>query len=102
MNKSVNAQMGRIKASIYRKNIAPCKGCEDRCVGCHGSCQKYMDWREACFKENCELRSKVLEHYGGSKDETRRLKCIKARRKARQKGMSNLTPYERKQGYIPD
>ena len=98
MNKSVNAQIGRIKDSIYRKNIAPCKGCEDRYVGCHGSCQKYMDWREACFKENYELRGKVLEHYSGTKDEKRRLTRINARRK----GYSNCTPYERKQGYIPE
>lgn len=24
--------------------IAPCKGCVDRKVGCHGKCEKYTAW----------------------------------------------------------
>ena len=25
----------------------PCKGCQDREIGCHGKCQPYKEWREA-------------------------------------------------------
>lgn len=24
---------------------SPCKNCEDRSVGCHGSCEKYAEWK---------------------------------------------------------
>ena len=24
----------------------PCHGCEDRHIGCHGECEKYMAWAE--------------------------------------------------------
>lgn len=29
----------------YRKTIAPCKDCSDRCVGCHATCNKYIEWK---------------------------------------------------------
>lgn len=25
-------------------NQCPCKDCQERMVGCHSSCQKYIDW----------------------------------------------------------
>lgn len=28
--------------SIYREN--PCKGCEKRSVGCHGTCAEHAEW----------------------------------------------------------
>ena len=24
----------------------PCRNCEDRHIGCHGTCEKYIDWKE--------------------------------------------------------
>ena len=24
----------------------PCRNCEDRHVGCHGTCERYIDWKE--------------------------------------------------------
>ena len=27
-----------------RKTVAPCKGCANRLVGCHGSCKEYSNW----------------------------------------------------------
>ena len=27
---------------------APCKYCEDRCVGCHCKCVRYKTYKEAC------------------------------------------------------
>lgn len=34
---------------------APCKGCTDRCVGCHSSCEKYKEFQQAHEKEKGEL-----------------------------------------------
>ena len=31
---------------MKKTNYAPCKGCEDRTVGCHGSCEKYAEYRK--------------------------------------------------------
>lgn len=28
------------------KRTAPCMGCTDRRVGCHGECWRYKDWAE--------------------------------------------------------
>ena len=30
---------------------APCKGCEDRRLGCHGKCEKYRAWRAGMDEE---------------------------------------------------
>lgn len=27
-------------------NVAPCKGCKIRYVGCHSECIKYIDWQQ--------------------------------------------------------
>lgn len=24
----------------------PCKGCQDRVIGCHATCERYMAWKE--------------------------------------------------------
>lgn len=29
---------------FYRKPDCPCKGCYDRSVECHGTCEKYAEW----------------------------------------------------------
>lgn len=36
--------------------ICPCKGCEARCAGCHGSCEKYLEWKEFDAKERKWLK----------------------------------------------
>lgn len=33
----------------------PCKGCEDRIIGCHATCERYMVWKEGLDLER-ELR----------------------------------------------
>ena len=38
---------------------APCKGCEDRRLGCHGKCEKYKAWRAGMDKAAEKRR---LEH----------------------------------------
>ena len=29
----------------------PCHNCEDRVVGCHATCKKYLDWKEEIRKK---------------------------------------------------
>lgn len=43
---------------------APCKDCEDRQVGCHGTCLKYMKYRLllAC-KRNTRFQATIGESY---------------------------------------
>ncbi|MCR4886288.1 MAG: hypothetical protein K5919_05170 [Clostridiales bacterium] len=38
---------------------APCKGCEDRRLGCHGKCEKYRAWRAGMDQA---ARRRQLEH----------------------------------------
>lgn len=37
--------------------IVPCKGCKDRAVGCHGSCERYARFKEqmAVFKDHVRM-----------------------------------------------
>ena len=43
-----------------RLTISPCKGCEDRVVGCHGGCERYKDFRE----QNCaDYMARVHAYY---------------------------------------
>ena len=37
----------------------PCRNCEERCVGCHGTCQRYLDWHEQHVQRQREIRSKI-------------------------------------------
>ncbi len=27
------------------KQLPPCKGCEDRVIGCHSVCERYITWK---------------------------------------------------------
>lgn len=36
----------------------PCKGCEDRWVGCHSLCQRYQTFKHNIDKKNKEIREK--------------------------------------------
>ena len=29
-----------------RKNIAPCKDCTERAIGCHPKCSRYLEWKQ--------------------------------------------------------
>ena len=35
-------------------NIAPCKDCKDRHVGCHGKCEKYLEYKKELQKAKCQ------------------------------------------------
>lgn len=64
----------------YRvKKIAPCKGCEQRHVGCHSTCNNYKEWQKMLDEEKerfwkaegatCAYRSMAAE---------RKVKAVKA------------------------
>lgn len=42
---------------FYRKPDSPCKGCTDRFLGCHGTCEDYAAWS----KEEKEIGDKIKE-----------------------------------------
>ena len=52
----------------------PCKGCEDRFVGCHQRCEKYISWkakydeRTAQIRKQKEIDSRLSEHFDNSRD----------------------------------
>ena len=39
-----------------RINIAPCKDCEDRTIGCHPKCGRYLEWKKKDDLLKAELR----------------------------------------------
>ena len=40
----------------------PCKGCEDRAVGCHGSCERYKQYKAELAAAKAELYGKQQEN----------------------------------------
>jgi len=40
-------------------SVTPCKGCEERYIGCHDSCLKYGAWKE----EREKVKQKRREYY---------------------------------------
>ena len=47
---------------------APCKGCEDRHVGCHSTCERYIKSREEHLKLKDEMfqakdRQRIADNY---------------------------------------
>ena len=40
---------------------SPCKDCQDRFVGCHSSCVKYIDYKQASIIKNEEVRQRKKE-----------------------------------------
>lgn len=45
--------------SFYKHTVAPCKDCAERAVGCHGTCEKYKDWKK---NEGAE-KAKMIKAY---------------------------------------
>lgn len=35
---------------------SPCKGCTERCIGCHSNCDMYQKWN----RDRVELQNKVI------------------------------------------
>lgn len=40
----------------------PCKGCEDRAVGCHSSCERYKQYKAELAAAKAELYGKQQEN----------------------------------------
>lgn len=40
---------------------APCQDCPDRTVGCHGTCEKYAEYKSNRDKLRCELQKKARD-----------------------------------------
>lgn len=40
----------------------PCKGCEDRAVGCHGNCERYKQYKAELAAAKAELYGKQQEN----------------------------------------
>lgn len=47
-------------------NIAPCKNCADRKVGCHGLCKDYNEWVTQHRKDKEELKASMPHTIYGS------------------------------------
>jgi hypothetical protein len=56
---------------------APCKGCQQRHLGCHGTCEKYQEFRRIHDEEAAENRRRVdayADMYSYKEEKMRRLK----------------------------
>lgn len=56
-----NNNKNDIKGLEFNRSHCVCYGCEDRKVGCHGSCQKYRWWAYSWRKFKMERQRKELE-----------------------------------------
>ena len=41
----------------------PCRGCEDRILGCHSTCQKYIDWKKKVQEYNDKMYADKKNSY---------------------------------------
>lgn len=39
---------------------APCKGCKDRSMGCHSTCEKYLEYDKLNDERRNEMREKAM------------------------------------------
>lgn len=53
--------------------VSPCKGCNDRQVGCHGSCAAYLSWAKGRRETNRRM-SADRKVYGDIEDMNYRIK----------------------------
>lgn len=58
-NRGYYGHCSRLKQSVLRKNVAPCKDCADRHVGCHSKCSKYVEWKKEIEAKQHELYKKA-------------------------------------------
>lgn len=43
--------------------VVPCKGCEERKIGCHARCGKYLDFRKLKDEQNAYERKERSREY---------------------------------------
>ena len=67
----------------------PCRDCEERTVGCHAVCEKYIAWRKAIDDRREAERPGVLQDYDRERisralkkeERNKKLKMTKVRRR---------------------
>ena len=73
--------MSRVPAySRHRRTAPPCKGCEDRVVGCHSRCDKYKEWKAQDLEKikqanDLHLAEQVVDDYV-----VKKIRSVKARK----------------------
>lgn len=55
------------RAILFRRTKPPCKDCTDRQVGCHGKCEKYIQWKTEDIKAQREC-TKALKGERAAED----------------------------------
>lgn len=56
--------------------LPPCKGCEDRVIGCHSVCDKYITWKAERDKLKKELTKIAMQEQEQNDIEKSRKKRI--------------------------
>ena len=64
---------------------APCKNCEDRCVGCHSSCQRYITFKHEIDEKNKEIREKKEKIWRQTDTKINGIKRIRNKRNRKSK-----------------
>lgn len=59
---------------------SPCMKCADRAVGCHGSCNKYAEYREVCDSIKQKRMDEIITRINPRKQKAR---CETLRRESR-------------------
>ena len=45
------------------RDYPPCDRCEERVPGCHGSCERYGEWRRQLDQENEQMKDRAEAEY---------------------------------------
>ena len=61
--------------------ITTCKGCQDRSVGCHGVCQKYLEARSEYERKKDVLYQKINAEKDFDEYKLKTVEAVKRRRK---------------------
>lgn len=61
-------------STTYYTEECPCKGCTERQMKCHGSCEKYAAWKKTFVR---------VVDYDGDRQQRRKLAIIRANIKKR-------------------
>lgn len=48
---------------VFKNENVPCKGCSERIVGCHSTCEKYAEFTKENSKLRREMKAMAREEY---------------------------------------
>lgn len=65
------------------RSLAPCRGCQDRHVGCHGGCERYREYREERDRRLAErrIRADIRDIRTAAVERTRRDDVMRRKRR---------------------